>query len=124
MPGRIAYPIGSLRWLVWLARRRQIAPDTNSGIVEDYETLARVHCSIEALQPLTYWAGQTQVDTPVTHLIRLRWLDAIDNTHAVLRTTLRDDNSERREVFRVRRMRELGGIKRFVEIEAELEIEQ
>ena len=62
------------------------------------------------------------VDTPVTHLIRLRWADYVETTNVIMRTTTRPtDGTLRTELYRVRRVKELAGRKRFIELECELE---
>ena len=115
--------VGSLRWPVLLARRTQV-PDGFTGITEFYEFGETVRADIQSIGALTFWtaaAGLEQTDTPVTHRIRMRWVDYLDQTQVVIRDTRRMDGSVRHEVFRVRRIKEMNGRKRFVEIEAELE---
>ncbi len=112
--------VGTLRWRVILAERQQSPNPAGAGILEAYTQLVTVHADVQPIRPLTFYAAQ-QVDTPVTHLITLRWVDALDNTHAVLRTTRLREGRNRLEVFRVRRIMELDGRKRFCRIEAELE---
>lgn len=112
--------IAALRWQVTLYRRDQ-APGSNSGIAENLVPIATVHADIQPTYPGTYY-GSAQVDTPITHLIRLRWADYLENIYVVMRTTKRPtDDTFRTELFRVRRVKEVGGRKRFVELEAELE---
>jgi head-tail adaptor len=133
--------IGTLRWQVNICTRSQ-APalnfpfgfvsgllagfgqpfgDAQVGIVETITVVATVHADVQAIGALTFWNTQ-QTDTPVTHRIRMRWQDYLDNTHVIQRTTARpSDGSSRTETFRIRRIKELAGRKRFVEIEAELE---
>lgn len=108
-----------LRWRVDVVQRSQ-TPDGVSGVTETNTVVATVWVGIEAVGAVTFWAGQ-QVDTPITHRITLRWLDYLDNTHAIVRATTTPDGSTRTEVFRVRRVREIEGRKRFALIEAELE---
>jgi len=112
-------PIGRLRWRVTIATRAQ-APAPDGGIAETYTRLQTVRADVQPIGALTFWGAQ-QTDTPVTHRIALRWLDGIDNTQAILRDTIRADQSVRTEVFRIRRVQELNGRKRFLAIEAELE---
>lgn len=126
MPDNPSGPIGTpsgiaaLRWQVTLYRRDQ-TPGTNSGIDENLVPLATVRADIQPTYPSTFYAS-AQVDTPVTHLIRLRWADYVENTHVIMRTTRRpSDETYRTELYRVRRIKEVGGRKRFCEIEAELE---
>lgn len=135
--------IGRLRWRVTLAERvqtPQIAPGPTTatligtGITEtlagsdDLEAVGvpentvgiTVHADVQAVGGLTFW-GAEQTDTPITHRIFMRWHDYLGQTKVVVRDTLRPDGTTRREIFRVRRIKELGGRKRFVMIEAELE---
>lgn len=112
--------IASLRWQVTLYRRDQ-APGAGSAIAENLVPIATVHAAIEATYPSTFY-NSAQIDTPVTHLIRTRWLDYVENVHVIMRTTARPtDGTFRTELFRVRRVKEIGGRKRFCEFEAELE---
>lgn len=140
--------IGRLRWLVTLATRVQTpeglrfvsvngglaGPVMGTGITETTDTgnddfaigfgsssgALTVHADVQAVGGLTFY-GAEQTDTPITHRIFMRWHDYLSQANAVLRDTLRPDGTHRREVFRVRRVKELGGRKRFVMIEAELE---
>ncbi len=116
-------PIGELRWPVLIYRREQ-APAVNSmGIDETLEPFARRRAKIEASRGLAF-RESIQIDSPVTHMIWMRWVWGLDDTFAVLRDTFAPDGRRRREVFRVRRILEMGGRKRFVQVEAELEREQ
>jgi head-tail adaptor len=112
--------VGSLRWLVTLYRRIQ-SPGPSSGISEDFLPLATVHADIQPTYATTHYLS-AQVDIPITHLIRLRWLDYVENVVVVMRSTTRpNDGTIRTELFRVRRVKEVGGRKRFCELECELE---
>jgi hypothetical protein len=144
--------IGSLRWRVTLYRRDQ-APDPGLGIKETLVRIATVQSDIQPTYPSTFY-NSVAVDTPVSHLIRTRWFDYIENTHVIMRSTLRpaeqiptqwDDGTtlwdstsdatlwdlptamsgvpqrQRTELYRVRRIKEVAGRKRFVEFECELE---
>ena len=116
-------PIGTLRWPVQIYRREQAASLTDPGITETPLPIARVHADIQALGPITFWvaAGAAeQVDTPVTHRITIRWLDYIDVTHIIVRVT-RGLDRDRTEIFRIRRITEWTGRKRFALLECELE---
>ena len=87
------------------------------------ETLTQiisVQADIQPVGPMTFY-GAAQVDTPVTHKVRIRWLDWIDTTHVIIRDTIRPDQTTRREVFRIRRTMEVDGRQRFLEMECELE---
>ena len=112
--------IGGLRWLVTLYRRDQ-APGANSGISESLVPIATVHAAIEPTYPGTFY-NSAAIDTPVSHLIRVRWVDYVETTHVIMRTTSRPtDATQRTELYRVRRVKELAGRKRFCELECELE---
>jgi hypothetical protein len=103
--------------------QRPQQPDPNGPAIQ--EDLVRIgpdlHADIQSTFPTTHYLSM-QVDTPVTHLIRLRWLDYVENVFVIFRTTLRpSDGTMRTEAYRVRRFKEVGGRKRFVELECELE---
>jgi head-tail adaptor len=116
-------PIGSLRWQVQIVRRVQ-TPDGTTGVTETQDPVATVWADVQSVGALTFY-GSAQVDTPITHRITLRWQGYLDQTYAVLRTTTSRDGSggliSRTETFRVRRVLEMDGRKRFTRIEAELE---
>jgi hypothetical protein len=115
-----SHGIASLRWRVTLYRRDQ-APGANSGIDENLVLIATVQADVQPTYPTTHY-GSAQVDMPITHMIRVRWLDYVENTHIVMRSTRRPtDDTFRTELFRVRRVKEIGGRKRFCELECELE---
>ena len=114
--------IGRLRWLVVLTKRVQEFEAAGPGVTETATECVRVHADIQAVGALTFWASGEQTDTPITHRIFLRWHDYLEQTETVVRTTFRPNGTPRTEVFRVRRIKELGGRKRFVLIEAELEV--
>jgi hypothetical protein len=112
--------VGALRWTVMLYRRDQ-APGANSAIGENLVLIATVHADIQPTYPSTFY-NSAQIDTPITHLIRTRWLDYVENVYVIMRTTTRpSDGTNRTEIFRIRRVKEVGGRKRFTEYEAELE---
>jgi hypothetical protein len=113
--------IGALRWLVTLYRRDQNPDTASTAIVETLVPIATTHADIVATYPGTFY-NSVAVDTPVSHLIRMRWQDYVETTHVIMRSTLRpSDGTQRTELYRVRRIKETGGRKRFVEIETELE---
>jgi hypothetical protein len=115
--------IGTLRWLVTLYRRDQDPDPTGPAITESLVRLADVHADIQPTYPGTFYLS-AQVEAPVTHLIRMRWVDYLETIYVIMRSTFRPDpqvSRYRTEIFRVRRVKELAGRKRFVEIEAELE---
>lgn len=112
--------IGQLRWLVTLYRRDQ-GPGPGGAISEALTPIANVHADVQPTYPSTFYLS-AQIDTPVTHLVRLRWQDYVETTHVIARSTWRpSDGTIRTELFRVRRIKEIGGRKRFVELECELE---
>jgi head-tail adaptor len=118
-PDPKALEIGELRWPVAIAKREQAAAGT-STISESLTNIVQVHASIKSLGPLTFLAGE-QTDRPVTHRIYIRWLDWLDLRYVIVRQTIRLDQSVRLEVFRLRKIGEVDGRKRFLEILAELE---
>ncbi len=112
--------IGRLRWLVTFLKRDQQPDADGAGITETPTSPQSVHADVQSTSDLTFW-GTEQTDSPITHVIHIRWQDYPDNTYAVVRQTLRPDNSTRTETFRVRKVSELGGRKRFVRLLCQLE---
>jgi hypothetical protein len=120
-PPRDATPaIGSLRWPVTIAQRAQAADSVSTGIAETYRDIMDVRADIQPIEAMTFYAGM-QVDSPTTHAVTIRWLDWIDTTHVIQRKTYRTDGSVRTEMFRIRRVQELAGRKRFLLLECEQE---
>jgi head-tail adaptor len=111
--------LGSLRWRVTLYRRDQ-APADDLALQESLVPIATVHAAIEPTYASTFYAS-TQVDTPVTHMITIRWADYPATIDVVIRSTDRPGGGQRSELFRVRRTKEVGGRKRFLQMECELE---
>jgi head-tail adaptor len=112
--------IGALHWWVTLYRRDQ-APADDLALQETLVRVAAVHADIQPTFPSTFYQS-TQVDSPVTHLITIRWQDYPPTIDVVTRVTERaNDGSLRGELFRVRRTMELAGRKRFLRMECELE---
>lgn len=112
--------IGSLRWRVTLLRRPQ-APEVNGpGITETEVPIIDCWADIQPTGAMTFY-GSTQVDTPVTHRITIRWRAGLDMTTAVKRLTRGPDGVERTEIFRIRRQMDRQGRKRWLILEAELE---
>jgi head-tail adaptor len=109
--------IGSLRWLVTLYRRDQRA-GANSAITERLVRIADAHADIQPTYASTFYQT-TQVDTPITHMINLRWLDYPGTIDVIVRDTKRP--TPRTELYRVRRSKEVAGRKRFLQMECELE---
>lgn len=114
------YGVSELRWRVTIAQRLH-SPSPDNGVQEKYRLIAQAWADVQPLGGLTFW-NSAQTDTPVTHHIVLRWVDYLDNTYAILRTTKTPGGTLRSEVFRVRRVGEMGGRKRFTVIDAELEL--
>lgn len=112
--------IGALRWCVTILERRQEPSGDHAGIDEIYARRQSVRADVQPIGALTFWGAQ-QTETPVTHRITIRWLDGLDNRQAILRETSRLDGTVRTELFRVRRVAEVGGRKRFLSLECELE---
>jgi head-tail adaptor len=112
--------IGALRWVVTLYCREQ-APADDMTLVETLVPLATVHADIQPTYASTFYLT-AQVDTPVTHMITVRWQDYPATIDVIARSTTRpDDGSLRTELFRVRRSKEVAGRKRFLQMECELE---
>jgi len=118
--GALAASVGSLRWLVTLYRRDQ-APSDDLALTENLVPLATVHADVQPTYASTFYQS-TQVDTPITHMINIRWQDYPATIDVVIRSTKRPiDGLLRSELFRVRRTKEVGGRKRFLQMECELE---
>ena len=111
--------IGSLRWPVIIGLRTQV-PATTGGMTESLTEIIKVRADVQPVGPMTFY-GSAQVDTPVTHKVTLRWLDWLSTLHVIIRDTLRQDGTTRREVFRIRRLMEIDGRKRFCLLEVEEE---
>jgi head-tail adaptor len=109
--------IGSLRWLVTLYRRDQ-APGPDSAIAESLVRIGDAHADIQPTYASTFYQS-TQVDSPITHMINIRWQDYPSTIDVIVRTTLHP--TVRTELFRVRRTKEVAGRKRFLQMECEIE---
>jgi hypothetical protein len=109
--------IGSLRWRVTLYRRDQ-RPGADSALTERLVRLGDARADIQPTYASTFW-GTTQVDTPITHMINLRWQDYPPTVDVVVRDTKYP--TPRTELFRVRRTKEVAGRKRFLQMECEIE---
>lgn len=113
--------IGTLRWLVTLYRRDQApANDASLAITESLVPIATVHADIQPTYASTFYQS-TQVDTPITHMITIRWQNYPVTIDVVVRSTTLNDGTQRSELFRVRRTKEVQGRKRFIQMECELE---
>lgn len=117
--GGLAGGIGTLRWLVTLYRRAQ-EPNDDLALLESLVPIATVHANIEPTYASTFYAS-TQVDSPITHMITIRWETYPETVDAIARSTILRDGSQRTELFRVRRTKEIAGRKRFLQMECELE---
>lgn len=119
--GRLPAPtgIGTMRWLVTLYRRDQ-APSADLALQETLVPIATVHADIQPTYASTFYQS-TQVDTPITHLITFRWRRVFGTVEVIVRTGAGNDANLYSELFRVRRAKEVGGRKRFLQAECELE---
>ena len=109
--------IGALRWQVTLYRRDQSAAE-DLALQETLVPIAIVRADIQPTYASTFYAS-TQVDTPITHMINVRWLDYPSTIEVIARTT--QYPTPRTELYRVRRTKEVGGRKRFLQMECEIE---
>jgi head-tail adaptor len=111
--------VGVLRWVVTLYRRDQ-EPADDLALQERLVPIATVHAAIDPTYASTFYQS-TQVDAPVTHMITIRWQDYPETIDVVARSTDRPGGTQRTELFRVRRTKEVGGRKRFLQMECEIE---
>lgn len=114
--------IGDLRWPVTIYRRVQTTGN-GPGIAETRVEIASVYAKIAQkgdAANATFW-GDAQVDTADGWWIWIRWRAGIDTTCIVVRRSVAPDGATWEETFRVRRLGEEGGRKRFLRISAELE---
>ena len=118
-----AVAIRRLRWPVYIVTRKQWAETGGTGILECLTDYQMVRADVQPVGALTFWATGAfeQTDTGVTHRIFVRWVNYLDQTQAVIRTTRLPSGELRSEIFRVRRVKELGGRKRFACLECEME---
>jgi hypothetical protein len=117
--------IGQLRWPVTLYQRKQTATPGESGITETPLNETPLHADIQPVGAMMFYGIlNADPDQPVTHRIRMRWTDYLDFTNAIQRVTNRPDGTQRVETFRVRRIQEVEGRKRWVQIDVELETAQ
>jgi len=117
--------IGRMRWPVLIARRDQDPDITGVSIIETYPDMVQVRADVQPVGGATYW-GSMQVDTGITHRIFMRWFPTLSTTHVIFRTTALPSSTPdapvwRVERYRIRRWKELGGRKRFICVEGELE---
>jgi hypothetical protein len=107
---------------VQIAKRVQ-APAQPATIAETLINIMEVRADIQPLGPMTF-VGSEATDRPITDRIYIRWLDWLDLTHVIVRSTFRLDKTWRIEIFRLRKIGEVEGRKRYLEILAELEHRQ
>jgi len=117
--GGLTAGIGTLRWLVTLCRRDQ-APADDLALRETLVPLARVHADIQPSYASTFFQS-TQVDSPITHVISIRWQNYPTRADVVVRAMMLPDGSRQMEIYAVRRTKQVGGRKRFLQMECELE---
>ncbi len=108
-----------------VGRRRQNFDPVGEGVgvFEDWTEVETVFAEVLPINALTFYTtgGAEQIDTPVTHRITTRWLGYLDNTYKIIRNTKLPDQMIRGELFRIRRVKELNGRKRFTSLDCELE---
>lgn len=111
--------IGALRWWVTLYRRDQ-SPADDLALQEVLVPIVTTHADVQPAYFSTMWQS-TQIEAPVTHIINIRWQNYPSTIDVVARSTDLRDGTQRTELFRVRRSKEVGGRKRFIQMECELE---
>ncbi len=118
-----AVALRRLRWPVYIVTRVELPDPDGPGIMERLTEFQKVRADVQPVGALTFWATGAfeQTDVGVTHRIFLRWLDYLAQGQLVIRTTRLPNGQLRGEQFRVRRVKELGGRKRFTCLECELE---
>lgn len=114
--------IGQLRHRIWIGER--VADPLNDGGV--YESIAQPRRFSAAIEPVGTMVFQNGAQTgeAITHRIKIRWTDFPQMHWVAWRETLRPDGSTRREIFKIKRVSEINGEKRFLLLEAELEIQR
>lgn len=115
--------IGRLQWPITISRRVQAPDPSGAGIVETLEDAQTVRADIQPVGALTFYSG-AQVETPITHLVTVRFLDWLDTNHVITRVLQRQDGTTRTELFRIRRLKWLDGDNRFLQLEVEQETEE
>lgn len=119
MAGFSETAIGQLRWKLQLYRRAQVPAADGHRIAESLTHIADVWGDVQPTGAMAFY-GSVQVDAPMTHRIRIRWRHDLDSRCQITRATTAPDGSSITEVFRIRRLNDLDGRKRFLNIEAEL----
>ena len=112
--------IGVLRSRVTIWRRDQ-APADDLAMTETFVPLMTVQADVQPAWASTVYQS-TQVETPVTHMITIRWRSYPPTVEVLTRVVDRSpDGTCRGELFRIRRSLEIVGRKRFLRLECELE---
>lgn len=100
--------------------RRDQAPADDLALQEVLVPIVRTHADIQPAYFSTFWQS-TQIETPVTHIINVRWQNYPATVDVVVRSTMLPDGTQSTELFRVRRSKAIAGRKRFIQMECELE---
>lgn len=90
-------------------RRRVDVPALDSGLDQTFPESMPRWAKIEPAGSAVY-AGSVQIDDTVTHRITVRYLDGLSNAHEIV-------HGDR--VYRVKRITDMNGARRFTVIEAE-----
>ncbi|WP_412526094.1 phage head closure protein [Burkholderia lata] len=101
-------PIGALDRRVQLRERRDY-PYRDAEIESEFPKQRPRWAKIEPVGAAVY-SGSVQIDEKVTHRIYLRYLDGITTDYEVV---------YREQVFRVKRVSDLNGARRFTVLEVE-----
>ncbi|MCO6414811.1 head-tail adaptor protein [Siccirubricoccus sp. KC 17139] len=84
-------------------------------------TASTPNASIKPVGTMAYIQGQ-QIDVnSITHRIIVRWRDGLDQFYVIRRDIPLPDGSTRQELYRIHRVSEMDGRRRFLTIDAELE---
>jgi hypothetical protein len=100
--------IGELRSRVEI-RRRVDLPADDMGLGASFPEVVMRWAKVAPVGAAIY-AGSVQIDNAITHRVFLRYLDGVTNAHEVVRGA---------QVFRVKRVTDLGGVQRFTVLEVE-----
>ena len=105
---------------MWIGLRDQQPDLAGTGIIESMVEIRWIWANVLPIGAMTFYQA-SQTDTPVTHRVWTRWLGYVDTKHIVLRDIALPDSGRRRELFRIRRVAEDAGRKRYTMLEVELE---
>lgn len=111
--------IGALRWWVYLYRRDQ-DPAPDLALTETLVLLDATHADIQPSYESTF-IQSTQIDGPITHMITIRWQHYPVNAEVIVCTTKAPDGTLWGDLYRVRRTKQIGGRKRYLQMSCELE---